>query len=79
MATYTLAQTKAHLSEILHQVESGETVVITRHGRPVARVESADKATGPLPFDRLAAFRARMPHWRKRSVDLLQEMRDDSI
>ncbi|WP_366937053.1 type II toxin-antitoxin system prevent-host-death family antitoxin [Acidithiobacillus sp.] len=78
MATYTLAQTKAHLSEILHQVENGEVVVITRHGRPVARVESADKTTGALPVDRLAAFRARMPHWRKRSVDLLRERRDES-
>ncbi|MBU2828884.1 type II toxin-antitoxin system Phd/YefM family antitoxin [Acidithiobacillus ferriphilus] len=66
-------------SEILHQVESGETVVITRHGRPVARVESASKVTGALPVDRLVAFRARMPHWRKRSIDLLQEMRDESI
>ncbi len=29
---------KAHLSGLLHQVEEGETVVITRHGHPVARL-----------------------------------------
>ncbi|MBU2811465.1 type II toxin-antitoxin system prevent-host-death family antitoxin [Acidithiobacillus thiooxidans] len=76
MGTYTLAHTKTHLSEILHQVENGETVIITRHGRPVARVESVENGTSALPFERLAAFRAEMPRWRKRSAELLQELRD---
>ena len=31
-------QAKTHLSHLLDQVERGETVVITRHGRPVARL-----------------------------------------
>ncbi|MGO9239149.1 MAG: type II toxin-antitoxin system Phd/YefM family antitoxin [Methylocella sp.] len=29
---------KAHLSQLLDDVERGETVVITRHGRPIARI-----------------------------------------
>jgi prevent-host-death family protein len=29
---------KTHLSEVLDQVERGETVVITRHGRRIARL-----------------------------------------
>ena len=29
---------KAHLAELLDQVERGETVVITRHGKPIARL-----------------------------------------
>ncbi len=29
---------KTHLSALIEQVESGEEVVITRHGRPVARL-----------------------------------------
>ena len=29
---------KAQLAELLDQVERGETVVITRHGKPVARL-----------------------------------------
>jgi prevent-host-death family protein len=29
---------KARFSELLDQVEHGETVVITRHGRPIARL-----------------------------------------
>jgi len=29
---------KAHLPQILDEVERGETVRITRHGRPIARI-----------------------------------------
>lgn len=29
---------KTHLPQILNDVERGETVVITRHGRPIARL-----------------------------------------
>jgi prevent-host-death family protein len=29
---------KAHLSDLLDEVERGETIVITRHGRPIARL-----------------------------------------
>jgi prevent-host-death family protein len=31
---------KTHLSRLIDQVNAGEEVVITRHGRPVARVVS---------------------------------------
>ncbi len=29
---------KAHLPSLLDEVERGETVVITRHGKPIARI-----------------------------------------
>jgi prevent-host-death family protein len=29
---------KANLAELLDEVERGETVVITRHGKPIARI-----------------------------------------
>jgi len=29
---------KTHLSEVLDAVEHGQTVVVTRHGRPIARI-----------------------------------------
>ena len=31
---------KAHLPQLLDDVERGDTVVITRHGRPIARIVS---------------------------------------
>lgn len=35
---YNVAEAKAHLSDLLTRVESGEEVMIARAGRPVARV-----------------------------------------
>jgi prevent-host-death family protein len=32
------SEAKARFSELLDQVEQGETIVITRHGKPVARI-----------------------------------------
>jgi prevent-host-death family protein len=32
------SEAKIHLPQILDDVERGETVVITRHGRPIARI-----------------------------------------
>jgi prevent-host-death family protein len=44
-----LTQIKAHLSELIHEVEAGAEVVITRHGKPVARL-IPDRGTGPRPL-----------------------------
>jgi len=32
------SEAKARLAELLDQVERGETIVITRHGKPIARL-----------------------------------------
>jgi prevent-host-death family protein len=32
------SEVKTHLTELLDEVERGETLVITRHGRPIARI-----------------------------------------
>jgi prevent-host-death family protein len=47
---------KAHLPQLLDDVERGETIIITRHGRPIARIvpealrrqEEIDKAIASL-------------------------------
>lgn len=38
MRTLSLAETKAHLSAVVDEVAAGEEIVITRRGRPVARI-----------------------------------------
>ena len=41
-----LTKPKTHLPQLLDRVEHGETIVITRHGKPVAKLvpASAEKA-----------------------------------
>jgi prevent-host-death family protein len=38
MADISIAEAKAHFSELIERAESGETVRITRRGKPVARL-----------------------------------------
>jgi prevent-host-death family protein len=77
MVTVSLAQAKANLSELLDKVEGGEAIVITRHGRPVARLSAVSQPKRPLRP--MAAFRARMPRLRERSASLLRKMRDEQL
>jgi prevent-host-death family protein len=77
VATVTLVEAKAHLSELLDKIEHGEEIVITRHGRPVAHMTAVKQPKQRVPS--LAAFRARMPRLRKPSAVLLREMRDEEL
>ena len=76
MYAMSLAQAKAHLSELLNTVEAGEEVVITRHGRPIARVVPANPLKQVLPLQRLAELRRQLPAWKGSSAALLRELRD---
>ena len=38
MRTISASEAKTHLPRLLGDVERGETLVITRHGRPIARI-----------------------------------------
>ena len=46
MNAINLADAKAHLSELVDRVETGDVIDITRRGKPVARLTSA---TGRAP------------------------------
>jgi prevent-host-death family protein len=48
MATVGSYEAKTHLPRLLERVEQGETITITRHGKPVARLVPAT-ATAPRP------------------------------
>lgn len=50
---YSIAEARANLSEIIDQAEAGQTVELTRRGRPVAVVLSCEA------FERLHAGRPR--------------------
>lgn len=79
MTTVSLAEAKARLSSILDRVEAGETFVITRHGKPVARVSAAESKKQPIPFEELAAFRASMPKLPVSTTELLRALRDEGF
>jgi prevent-host-death family protein len=48
MKTVGVYEAKTHFARLLDEVEAGETITITRHGRPVARIVPTDSARRPL-------------------------------
>jgi len=43
MDSFNVAQAKTHLSEILERVQEGEEILLTRRGKPIARVVPAGR------------------------------------
>ena len=76
MTEVSVAEAKAHLSALLDRVERGEEVVITRRGKPVAKVSGVARKLEPIDLAALDAFRATMPFQDRRSVEVIREMRD---
>ena len=48
MQSYNVAEAKTHLSEILQRVSEGEEILLTRRGRPIARVIPAARTSNIL-------------------------------
>ena len=61
MITCGAFEAKTHLSSLLERVAAGEEVLITKHGRPVARLVKAEEAARDqvdATIARLKALRA---------------------
>jgi prevent-host-death family protein len=76
MGTINLADAKAYLSELVDRVEAGDTIDITRRGRPVARLTAVAKPRKRIDLAMLEALTAAMPPQDERPSDLVRSMRD---
>lgn len=75
--SYSVAEAKTHMSEMLDRAEKGEKVVITRRGEPVVQLAPVKTATPGIDFARLRALRATMPKAKTSSARLIRMMRDE--
>ena len=57
MGAYSVAEVKAHLSAILEAVAGGEEVVITKRGKPVARILPEKQHQATIDWAKIDAFR----------------------
>jgi antitoxin (DNA-binding transcriptional repressor) of toxin-antitoxin stability system len=64
MQTVSVAEAKAHLSALLDAVEAGEEVVITRRGRPAARLKAEQPAAVDFSAD-FSVFRRHRGAWKE--------------
>jgi len=75
--TFSIADAKAHLSELAERAATGETLLITRRGRPVARVSPADRPRRPVDAARLGRLTDRIAHQAEDAAGFTRRMRED--
>jgi prevent-host-death family protein len=76
MGAINLVDAKAHLSELVDRVQAGDSIDITRRGKPVARLTAVAKARKPIDAARLRSLTAGMPAQAESAADLVRSMRD---
>jgi prevent-host-death family protein len=76
MEAYNLAEAKAHLSELVDRAESGETVEITRRGKPAAKLTPATPVKKAIDIDALRALHAKLPFQNESAGEFMRRMRD---
>ncbi|WP_070155248.1 type II toxin-antitoxin system Phd/YefM family antitoxin [Sphingobium phenoxybenzoativorans] len=76
MDAISLAEAKAHLSELVDQAQAGASIEITRRGKPVARLTAVAKPRKAIEAARLAALTASMPPQTENAASLVRAMRD---
>jgi len=61
MTDITLADAKAQLSDLVERATRGEPVLITRRGKPVARIVGVGREPKPIDLAALSALTKAMP------------------
>ncbi len=76
MDAISLADAKARLSELLDRVEAGDSIDITRRGKPVARLTAVARPRQRIDASQLRALTETMPESAQDAADLVRKMRD---
>jgi prevent-host-death family protein len=78
MSIVSIAEAKDSLPALVSAAQSGETVTITRHGRPVAQISAAVAPTcTPRSIDWIEAQLAALPVPSTDPAAVLRALRDD--
>ncbi len=76
MDAIALADAKARLSELIDRVEAGDTIDITKRGKPVARLVAATAPRKRIDAALLQSLAANMPLQAESAADLVRSLRD---
>lgn len=76
MDAIDLADAKARPSELADRVEAGDSIDITGHGKPVARLTAATRPRKPIDAALLQSLTATMPPQSQSAADLVRSMRE---
>jgi len=76
VTSISLAEAKARLSELVVRAENGETVTITKRGKPVATLSGAVQLKKRIDVDALRALTASMTYQEESAGEFMRRMRD---
>ena len=76
MSSINLANAKAHLSELVDRVEAGDSIDITRRGKPVARLTAVAMPRKRIDAAVLQSLTATLSPHSQSAADLVRSMRD---
>jgi prevent-host-death family protein len=77
MEEVTVAEEKAHLSELIDRAERGEPVRITRRGKLVARLTGVERQVKPIDLNGLRALTGSQPAQGEPARSWLRSVRDE--
>lgn len=73
-----LAEAKARLSELAERAAHGETVVITRRGKPIAQLSKPGTVRQAIDLDALRRLTKAQPRQPESAAKLVRRMRDEN-
>jgi prevent-host-death family protein len=73
----SVAEAKAHLSDLLVKVEGGRDVLITRRGLPIARLSAVERPKGPPDLSAIDTFRKNIRPAKRSAARMIRRMRDE--
>jgi prevent-host-death family protein len=76
MRKVNLADAKAHLSKLVEWAAAGDTVRITRRGKPVAQITAVQTPRKRIDLSALRALTDMMPVQGESARDLVRRLRD---
>ena len=76
MDSLNIAEGKARFSALIGRAEAGETVQITRRGKPVARIVPIEPAAEPIDWEAIDRLRESLP---KNTMTIVEMRRLDVL
>jgi prevent-host-death family protein len=77
MTTISLAEAKAKLSELIERAAAGETVCITRRGKPIAQIIAAQRPREAIDAAALKRLTDTMTPQVESAGEFVRRMRDE--
>ena len=77
MQQVNIREVRRNIGRLLDAVESGEKIIITRRGKPVAKLSIVDREEEALSFPDRKDFRAQFPPSETSGIHLVQGIRNE--